>query len=309
MASSCEGATLPDRDKGSHVKAHRWFSPWILVAPALLWLTVFTIYPSLNTIRLAFTDAKPLGGAESYVGFQNFARLFDDPQLGNALLNSIIFMVICLPFLTILPLLLAILVEKPLKGIGFFRTVYYTPVIASAVVVGLIWTWLLEDRGIVNAVLKAMHIISTPIPFLTERWWIIASASILTIWKGLGYYMIIYLAAISNIPGELHEAAAMDGAGPIRRFWSVTVPGVRGTMTLIALLITVSALRVFTEIYVLTGGTGGAGGEAMTLVMLIQQYARGFFGNLGYASALSIVLFSVTLIPMGVLAYINKKAD
>ncbi len=101
----------------------------------------------------------------------------------------------------------------------------------------------------------------------------------------------------------------MDGAGPVRRFWHVTVPGVRGTMTLIALLISVSALRVFTEIFVLTGGTGGAGGEAMTIVMLIQQYARGFMGNLGYASALSLVLFTVTLVPMLTLAYINRRAD
>ncbi len=291
------------------MKAHRWYSPWILVFPALLWLTVFTVWPSLNTIRLSFTNAMPLGGQTDYIGFKNFERLFDDPQLGMALMNSVVFMILCLPLLVMLPLLLALLVEKPLKGIGFFRTVYYTPVIASAVVVGLIWTWMLDDRGVVNETLMKIHAISEPLPFLIQRWLIIVSAVVLTSWKGLGYYMIIYLAAIANIPQELHEAAAVDGAGPVRRFWHVTVPGVRGTMTLIALLISVSALRVFTEIYVLTGGTGGAGGEAMTIVMLIQQYARGFMGNLGYASALSLVLFTVTLVPMLTLAYINRRAD
>lgn len=291
------------------MKAHRWYSPWILVAPALLWLTVFTIWPSINTVRLSFTNATPIGGDYDYVGFNNFIRLLDDPQLVNALVNSLVFMIMCLPLLTLFPLLLAMLVEKPLKGIGFFRTIYYTPVIASAVVVGLIWTWLLDERGVVNEALKAIHVIAAPLPFLIERWLIIMSAVILTTWKGLGYYMIIYLAALGNIPSELHEAAAMDGAGPVRRFWNVTVPGVRGTMTLIALLITVSALRVFTEIFILTGGTGGAGGEAMTLVMLIQQYARGFFGNLGYASALSLVLLVVTLIPMGLIAYVNSRSD
>lgn len=291
------------------MKAHRWYSPWILVFPALLWLTVFTVWPSINTIRLSFTNATPLGGETNYIGFANFERLFDDPQLGMALMNSVVFMVLCLPLLTMLPLLLALLVEKPLRGIGFFRTVYYTPVIASAVVVGLIWTWLLDDRGVVNEALLSVHAIAEPLPFLIERWLIITSAVVLTSWKGLGYYMIIYLAAIANIPSELHEAAAMDGAGRVRRFWHVTVPGVRGTMTLIALLISVSALRIFTEIFVLTGGTGGAGGEAMTIVMLIQQYARGFMGNLGYASALSLVLFTVTLIPMLTIAYVNKRAE
>ena len=291
------------------MKAHRWFSPWVLVVPALLWLFVFTIYPSLNTIRLAFTDARPLGGVTNNVGFENFARLADDPQLGMALVNSLVFMVICLPLLTLGPLLLAVLVEKQLKGIAFFRVIYYTPVIASAVVVGLIWTWLLDDRGIFNNILMALRFISQPMPFLTERWLIILSAVALTVWKGLGYYMIIYLAALGNIGKDLHEAAAMDGASPIRRFFAVTVPGVRSTMTLIALLICVSALRTFSEIYVLTGGTGGAGGEAMTLVMLIKQYSSGFYGNLGYASALSIVLFLVTLVPMGLIAYVNRKAE
>lgn len=291
------------------MKAHRWYAPWVLVAPGLLWLFVFTIWPSINTVNLAFTNARPLGGNIERIGGANFVRLLDDPQLGKALVNSLFFMVVCLPLLTILPLLLAVLVEKPMKGIAFFRVAYYTPVIASAVVVGLIWSWILNDRGIVNSVLQSMRIISEPVPFLTERWLILLSAVAVTVWKGLGYYMIIYLAALGNIGRDLHEAAAMDGANAVRRFFAVTVPGVRGTMTLISLLICVSALRVFAEIYVLTGGTGGAGGEAMTLVMLIQQYAGGFYGNLGYASALSIVLFFVTLVPMALIAIYNKRQD
>ncbi|ROR96152.1 carbohydrate ABC transporter membrane protein 1 (CUT1 family) [Salana multivorans] len=291
------------------MKAHRWYAPWVLVAPALLWLFVFTIWPSLNTIRLSFTNAKPLGGSFSWVGGANFTRLLDDPQLGRALFNSLFFMVVCLPLLTLLPLLLAVLVEKPLRGIAFFRVAYYTPVIASAVVVGLIWTWLLNDRGIFNTILQSMRVISEPLPFLTERWLIILSAVAVTVWKGLGYYMIIYLAALGNIGKDLHEAASMDGANAVRRFFAVTVPGVRSTMTLIAMLICVAALRVFSEIYVLTGGTGGAGGEAMTLVMLIQRYSGGFEGNLGYAAALSIVLFLVTLVPMGAIAIYNRRQD
>lgn len=290
-------------------KAHSWYTPWILVVPALLWLIVFSIWPSLNSLRLMFTNAKPLGGETAWVGLANFQRMFEDPQFPTALINSVVYMLVCLPLLTILPLLLAILVAKPLRFIGFFRTAFYTPVIASAVVVALMWAWMLDERGLLNNILNALHIISRPIPFLTERWLIIGAAISLTVWKGLGYYMIVYLAAIVNIPGELYEAAAMDGANANRRFWHVTVPGVRNTMTLIALLICIAALRVFSEIYVLTGGTGGAGGEAMTLVMMIRQYTTGFYGNLGYATALSVALFVVTLLPMGALAYINRRAD
>ncbi|OJX80340.1 carbohydrate ABC transporter permease [Leifsonia sp. 71-9] len=291
------------------MRANRWFTPWILVAPALLWLLVFSVWPSINTVRLSFTDASPLGGATDFVGLKNFEQLLADPQVWEALLNSVIYMAVCLPLLTILPLLMAMLVQKRMAGIAFFRTAFYTPVIASAVVVGLIWTWILDDRGVINEMAKALGVVQGPIPFLTDRWLLLFSAISLTVWKGLGYYMIIFLAALANVGNELHEAAAIDGAGTMRRFWSVTVPGVRGTMTLIGILVCVSALRVFSELYILTNGTGGPGGQDQSLVMLIQQYARGFTGNLGYASALSLLLFTVTLVPMLVLARINNKAD
>lgn len=134
-------------------------------------------------------------------------------------------MVICLPLLTLLPLLMAILVEKKLPGITFFRTAFYTPVVASAVVVALIWGWLLDDRGMINGFAQWLGVIGEPLPFLTDRWLLLLSAISLTVWKGLGYYMIIYLSALGNVRRELHEAAAVDGAGPVRRFWSITVPG------------------------------------------------------------------------------------
>ncbi|RUR03575.1 carbohydrate ABC transporter permease [Labedella endophytica] len=305
------GRPRPNRapNRRGPARATRRRTPWLLLAPALLWLFVFSIWPSLNTVRMAFTNAKPLGGTERFVGFDNFGYILEDDQVANALLNSVVFMLVCLPLLTILPLLIALLVEKKLPGITFFRTAFYTPVIASAVVVALIWTFMLDDRGLVNGLAQELSIIQGPLPFLTDRWLIVLSAVSLTVWKGLGYYMIIYLAALGNVSKDLHEAAAMDGAGAIRRFLSVTLPAVRGAMLLIAVLVCIAALRVFSEVFIMTGGTGGAGGEALTMVMLIQQYSRGFAGDLGYASALSILMFFVTLVPMLILARINSRSD
>ncbi|MFZ7088915.1 carbohydrate ABC transporter permease [Curtobacterium sp. RRHDQ10] len=291
------------------MRANRWFTPWLLILPALVWLLAFSLWPSINTIRLSFTNASPLGGVSRYVGLQNFQTMLGDPQVWEALLNSVIYMAICLPLLTLLPLLMALLVEKKMAGIAFFRTAYYTPVIASAVVVGLIWNWILDDRGVINEMAQHLGIVQHAVPFLTDRWLLLFSAISLTVWKGLGYYMIIFLAALGNVGKDLHEAAAIDGAGSARRFWSVTVPGVRGTMTLVGILVCVSALRVFSELYILTNSTGGPGGQDNSLVMLIQQYARGFTGNLGYASALSLLLFVVTLVPMLALARMNNKAE
>ncbi|GAA1140039.1 sugar ABC transporter permease [Kribbella jejuensis] len=288
------------------MRSNRWFTPWVLVIPALTWLLVFNLWPSINTVILSFTNARPIGGGH-FVGLKNFETLLHDEQLRWALLNSVIYMVVCLPFLTVLPLLLAVLVEKKLPGITFFRTAFYTPVVASAVVVALIWQWILDDRGLVNGLAEKLGVISGPLPFLSDQWLLLLSAISLTVWKGLGYYMIIYLAALGNVGRELHEAAAVDGASPLRRFIHVTIPGVRGTMILISILISVSALRVFSELFILSGGKGGPGGRDNSVVMLIQQYSQGFEGNLGYASALSIVLFFVTVVPMLVLARLNRR--
>ncbi|GGQ14535.1 carbohydrate ABC transporter permease [Streptosporangium pseudovulgare] len=288
-------------------RLRRLFTPWALMAPAALWLLVFNVWPSINTIVLAFTNSRPLGGGR-FTGLDNFARVLSDAQLADALLNSIVFMLVCLPLLTILPLLLAILVEKKIPGIAFFRTAFYTPVVASAVVVALIWSWALNDRGLVNGFAQWLGVIAEPIPFLTERWLLVFSAISLTVWKGLGYYMIIYLSALGNVRRELHEAAAVDGAGPVRRFRSVTIPGVRNTMLLVSVMVAVSALRVFSELFILSNGTGGPGGRAQSVVMLIQMYSRGFYGHFGYASALSIVLFVITVGPMLLLLRLNRKA-
>jgi multiple sugar transport system permease protein len=299
-------AALRARGTGA-TRTHAWFAPWLLCLPAIVFLLAFNLWPSVNGVMLAFTNVKPLSGGE-FVGLANFGRMLSDDQLATALLNSIVYMLVCVPFLLLVPLGLALLVEKKIPGIAFFRTAFYTPVVASAVVVALIWNWMLDDRGVVNGIAKSLGFITESIPFLTDRWLILFSAISLTIWKGLGYYMIIYLSALGGVPRELHEAAAVDGASAWRRFWKVTVPGVRNTMLLVAILITVSALRVFSELYILTNGTGGIGGANVSVVMLIQMYARGFNGNLGYASALSILLFLITLGPLLLIARINRKA-
>lgn len=290
------------------VRTHAWFTPWLLVAPALLFLLAFNLWPTANAFFLAFTNVRVLSGGE-LVGFANFERMLSDAQLATALVNSIVYMLVCVPFLLLVPLGLAVLVEKKLPGIAFFRTAFYTPVVASAVVVALIWGWLLDDRGIINSMAVSLGFVSEAIPFLTDRWLVLFSAISLTIWKGLGYYMVIYLSALGGVPRELHEAAAVDGAGALRRFRSITIPGVRNTMLLVSVMITVSALRVFAELYILTDGTGGVGGADVSVVMLIQMYARGFSGNLGYASALSLLLFVITLGPLLLIARINRGRD
>ncbi len=257
---------------------------------------VFGVFPFLNTVLLSFTNAKPLGGAASFVGLDNYTRMLQDDDFWLATRNSILYAVIVVPLMVLLPLMLAVLVEKNLPGIGFFRSAFYTPVLASSVVVGLSWQWLLADDGLVNTSLEKAHLIKSAIPFLSDSWLILLSAMGLTLWKGLGWYMVFYLAALGNVPKELHEAAQMDGAGAVRRFWNITIPGVRTAMMLVGTLTGIGSLRVFTEIYMLGSSTGGPGGADRTLPFYIRDVGLDpITGNAGYGSAVSVALFALTL--------------
>ncbi|HEY9329559.1 MAG TPA: sugar ABC transporter permease, partial [Streptomyces sp.] len=299
------GRPAPARRAARHGK----LTPWVFMAIALLSEGIFTVFPFLNTIVLAFTDATRLRGGK-FVGFDNFTRMWDDERFWRALENSTLYMVVVVPCMVFLPLLLAMLVNTKLPGAGFFRTAFYVPVVSSTVAVGIMWTWLLDPQGLVNQTFKALGFISEPIPFLTDRWLLMGSAMFVTIWTGLGWYMVIYLAALTNVSKDLYDAAAMDGAGWWRRFFSVTIPGVRNTMVLIAALSSVAAFRVFTEIYVLSGNSAGPGGSALTLVMLIQRVGTGLDAEVGYASALSIVVFVITIgLMIAVLRMQNRENE
>ena len=275
-----------------HWAQPRWYVPLLFVGLPLAIVLTITIFPFFNTVVLAFTDATMLRPGQ-FIGVENFIRLWEDPRFSRALFNSALYVVCVVPFTVVMPLILAALSTGKSRILGFFRTSYYLPVVLGAVAGGLIWTNLLDTQGLVNSLLGWLNVVSEPIPFLTDRWLLLGSAMIITVWMGMGYYMVIYLAALSNIDPTLYDAAAMDGAGPVRKFLSVTVPGVRSTMALIAMFSSVSAFRVFNEIYILTGGTGGPGGGATTLTMLIEREGTGLQAQTGYAGAISLVMFIV----------------
>ncbi len=303
-----EKTVRPVSKPAARIAQQRWFTPWLFLLPGLVVVIGFNLFPFLNTVVLAFTDANVLGGGH-FTGADNFVRMVQDPAFWTAVGNSALYIVGVVPPLVVLPLLLALLVERRLPGITFFRTAFFTPVIASIVVVGLIWTWLLDSRGLINDVLSALGWLKTPIPFLTDQWLLLVSAMTVTVWKGLGYYMVIYLAALGTVPKDLHEAAQVDGAGWWRRLWSVTLPALRPTMVLVAVLSAVAAFRVFSEMYLLAGPAGGPGGADTTLVMLIQQVGTGLSGDLGYSSSLSVVLFILTLGLLLATNRLNRRED
>lgn len=298
----------PRSSGGSRSRIRRQLpsSPWLFAAPGLLIVGIFILYPFVSTLINSFTDKRTLIPGE-YVGLDNFRELLHDDMFWIGLRNSTLYVVGVVPALVLLPLLLAMLVQKHIPGMTFFRSAFYTPVVASIVVVGLIWVWMLDERGLVNAVLEAVGVGS--VGFLSDQWLLLLSAMAVTVWKGLGYYMIIYLAALANVPRELHEAASVDGAGAVRRFFTVTVPAVRSTMVLVAALSSVAAFKVFSEVYLMAGPNGGPAGEDTTLVMLVQRVGTGLTGRVGYASAISVVVFIVTVALMLLVLRADRKED
>ncbi|UGY95259.1 carbohydrate ABC transporter permease [Streptomyces gobiensis] len=294
--------------EAEHGLVHRrWWTPYLFLLPGLGMVLTFSLWPFVNTIILSMTDAQILRGG-TFTGLDNYVRALDDPAFWTALFNSVLYTAVVVPAVVLLPLALAVLVERKVPGIGFFRSAFYTPVIASAVVVGLMWQWLLRSDGLINTVLGRLQLISEPLPFLTDSTLLLFSAMIVTVWKGLGYYMVFYLAALGNVPRSLHEAAAIDGAGAVRRFFHVTIPSVKPMMLLVGTLSAISALRVFTEIYILGGESGGPGGDSRTLPFLIREVGLGFAGETGYAAAISILLFLLTLV-FSLLGHRLSKGD
>ncbi|MEV5976496.1 sugar ABC transporter permease [Streptomyces sp. NPDC052114] len=298
--------SAPEARGGRRIRRQLPTSPWLFAAPGLAIVGVFILYPFVSTLINSFTDKRTLVEGK-FVGFDNFRELWHDEMFWIGLRNSVLYVVGVVPALVLLPLLLALLVQKHIPGITFFRSAFYTPVVASIVVVGLIWVWMLDERGLVNAVLEAVGV--GKVGFLSDEWLLLFSAMAVTVWKGLGYYMIIYLAALANVPRELHEAAAVDGAGAVRRFFSVTVPAVRSTMVLVAALSSVAAFKVFSEVYLMAGPTGGPAGEDTTLVMLVQRVGTGLTGRVGYASAISVVVFVITVALMLLVLRADRKED
>ncbi|SDM05451.1 carbohydrate ABC transporter permease [Streptomyces wuyuanensis] len=294
------------RDGRSRIRRHLPTSPWLFAAPGLLVAGAFSLYPFLSTVTNSFTDRRTLI-AGRFVGLDNYREMLGDEMFWTGLRNSTLYVLGVVPALVVLPLLLALLVQKQIPGISFFRSAFYTPVVASIVVVGLIWVWLLDERGLVNAVLEAVGV--GRVGFLSDQWLLLLSAMAVTVWKGLGYYMIIYLAALANVPRELHEAASVDGAGAVRRFLTVTLPAVRSTMVLVGALSSVAAFKVFSEVYLMAGPDGGPAGEDTTLVMLVQRTGTGLSGRAGYASAISVVVFVVTVALMLLVLRADRKED
>ena len=285
--------------------------PFAFLLPAGLILLVFMAFPMANSIMLSFRSWNGMSDPV-WVGFRNYRLMLGDRIFLLALFNTAYFTVATVLLQSILPLLVAALLSSGVRGGTFFRTMYFMPVIISLAISGLLWAMIYEPNfGILNSFLRAIGIDSWTRLWLADRRTVMPSIIAVSVWQSLGFYLVIYYAAIQGIPTELYDAAKMDNASAVRRFWHVTVPMLRPVIVLVVVLNTINGIKVFDQIWVMTAG--GPNHASDTLGTYLYSSAFGAMGSsnpqLGYATAIAIVILALSAVLSVIQIRIGKRME
>ncbi len=263
--------------------------PYLFLIPAFVFLAVFFFIPFFQTIQISFQDFSDIYNP-NFVSFENYKALFAQKSFVSSILNTFWFMILCVPFLVIFPLFLAILINQKIRGVTLYKLLIYIPVVISIVVVAIAFKWLYAESGLLNYFLSLFNL--PALGWLTDPRIAMISVALVTVFKGVGYYMMIYLSSLIGVPKDLYEQAQIDGAGEFQKHMTVTVPHLMPTIALVATISSISALKVFVEIYVMT--RGGPMESTKTIVYYIYEHAFEKL-DLGLASADAVVLLVLTL--------------
>jgi multiple sugar transport system permease protein/alpha-1,4-digalacturonate transport system permease protein len=278
---------------------------WSFILPNFVGFAALTLVPVVALFYLAFTNWNVFGVAE-WTGTANFRRMWNDASFWTALRNTVYYTVFHIPLTMAAALGLALLLNRRLRGVAFFRTVAFFPYITSIVAIAVVWNQLFSpEYGPVNAFLRAVGVENAP-GWTTSADWSMPAVIIVGTWRYMGYYMLFFLAGLQTIPAQLYEAAQIDGASPWQRFVNITLPGLRHTTFFVTVMLTIESFKVFDLILVMTQGGPGQS----TLVLSQYIYQKGFVENqFGYASAVSIVLFAICFGVTVIQFLVNRQGD
>ncbi|WP_438824579.1 carbohydrate ABC transporter permease [Bacillus sp. JJ1521] len=267
------------------------FYGYLFVSPMVLGFLIVMVFPLVYSIYISFTDWQLLGDP-TFIGPENYERLVNDPDFWVVLKNTLIFAAGLVPINIVLALFLALLLQRNLPGIGIFRTAIFIPVMTSIVVWSIIWKYMFgTDEGFINQMLAVFGIDGPA--WLYSPNLAMAAVIVVSALKNVGLNMVLFLAALQQVDKNLYEASVLDGAGKGRQFWNVTLPMITPTVFLTLILTVIGSMKVFGQIYVMTGG--GPGNSTKVLVYYIWENAFKLF-DFGYASAIALVLFVIILI-------------
>ena len=265
-------------------------SAYGLVLPYVLFFLAFVAYPLVFSLILVFHRWNIVTPME-WIGLKNFGRLVQDPLFLTSIVNTLFFLAIHIPLQIVIALGFAMLLNGKIRGRGFFRALYFLPVVVSGVVVTILWRQLYGfDNGLLNVMLRWFG--ADPLPWLTDARLAMPSIAIMATWKNVGIYIVLFLAGLQSIPQELYDAADVDGAPPATKFFRITLPMLNPTVMVVIVLSTIGGFSLFIEPYVLTGG----GPMQSTLSGMLYIYNQGFyFSHMGYAATLGVVYAAIIL--------------
>lgn len=271
------------------------FQSLLYLAPALILIGIFNIYPIFKSLAMSFyTDYNIFTGEVKSYGLGNFSQIFADPNFFRAIKNTFFFVLGVVPISIVISLAIAILLNRIPKLSDFFRSVYFLPFVTSTVAVSIVWNWLYHTRfGLINYFLSFVGV--DPIAWLTDPNYSIMALVIMSVWKGLGYNIILFLVGLNNINKTYYQAAEVDGAKSWQQFTNITVPLLSPYILLVSIIGVINSFKVFTEVYSLFAGRPGPAGSALTMVFYIYEKFYTEY-QYGVASAAGIVLFLIILV-------------
>jgi multiple sugar transport system permease protein len=262
---------------------------YAFILPVLILFLLFRVWPTINGLLLSFQDYRIRGGT-TWIGFANFRDLWDDKIFWGSLRVTLTYALISVPLATVVAVAMALLIDRAIAGIAWYRAIYFLPYITSFVMISVIWSWIYRTNdGLLNGLLGTVGI--APIPWLTDERYVLPSLAIMAVWKGVGYSMMILLAGLRAIPATLAEASAVDGATGAQTFWRITLPLLKPVLFFVIVIETIGSFQVFDAIYVMTGG-GPVRASYSLVYMLYDESFK--FQNYGYAAAIGVVLFAMT---------------
>ncbi|QOR71139.1 sugar ABC transporter permease [Ruania alkalisoli] len=270
---------------------------YIFIGPMVVLFGLFRVWPAVYGIVLSFGDYT-LRRTFSFVGVDHYVRLFQDPIFWDSLRVTFTFAAIQMPLAMIVSLAMAQLCNRVMRGMAVYRSIFFLPTVTSSVLIALVFMWIFSGAGPVNALLDVVGV--EPVGWLTERFWVLPTLAILSVWSSFGYNMLILLAGMLAIPQEYYEAAQIDGANSWQRFTQITLPNLKPAIFFVLVIETIKSLQTFDTIFVMTGGGPARGSYTLTFMIFDQGF--GYF-DFGYASAAGVVLLLITL----VLSLIQRK--
>lgn len=290
MASSPRTRPLSDR-----------LAPWLFAGPGLLLLGLFLVLPFAMALGLSFTDQRLLGADElptEFVDWRNYLRLVDDDAFWAALRNNLLFVAVVVPLQSALALGLAMLVNRRLAGSHLFRTIYFMPVATTMAVVAVIWSLLYSpDQGVINRLVGLISFGQIgPQDWLRDPALVMPAVMLLSIWQGVGFQMLVFLAGLQSIPGDLYEAASLEGASPRQQFRWITLPLLKNTTIFVVVTTTIYAFQLFTQVQIIASSGAAAPVDSFRTMVMLMVHEGFRNGKIGYASALSVVFFVIVLI-------------